>query len=70
MKCTSCPDAIARTVGRVAEMMRREKGAAMLPDEVTSSNDPPPPLCPECGAVLEHEGGCVSCRSCGYSKCN
>jgi ribonucleoside-diphosphate reductase alpha chain len=70
MKCTSCPDAIARTVGRVAEMMRREKGAAVLPDEVVASNDPSPPLCPECGAVLEHEGGCVSCRSCGYSKCN
>ena len=70
MKCTSCPDAIARTVGRVAEMMRREKGAAVLPDEVTASNEPPAPLCPECGAVLEHEGGCVSCRSCGYSKCN
>jgi ribonucleoside-diphosphate reductase alpha chain len=25
--------------------------------------------CPECGKVLEHEGGCVICRSCGYSKC-
>ena len=26
-------------------------------------------ICPECGAVMEHEGGCVICRSCGYSKC-
>ncbi len=25
--------------------------------------------CPECGEKLEHEGGCVVCRSCGYSKC-
>ncbi|WP_165613049.1 hypothetical protein [Paramaledivibacter caminithermalis] len=25
--------------------------------------------CPECGASVEHEGGCVMCRSCGYSKC-
>lgn len=27
------------------------------------------PVCPECGAKVEHEGGCVMCRSCGYSKC-
>lgn len=25
--------------------------------------------CPECGHTLEHESGCVICRSCGYSKC-
>lgn len=25
--------------------------------------------CPECGNKVEHEGGCVMCRSCGYSKC-
>jgi len=25
--------------------------------------------CPECGAEIEHEGGCAVCRSCGYSKC-
>jgi ribonucleoside-diphosphate reductase alpha chain len=27
-------------------------------------------VCPECNTVLEHDGGCVVCRSCGYSKCN
>ncbi len=25
--------------------------------------------CPDCGARIEHESGCVVCRSCGYSKC-
>ncbi|MDP4268118.1 MAG: TSCPD domain-containing protein, partial [Bacteroidota bacterium] len=25
--------------------------------------------CPECGKPLEHEGGCVVCRNCGFSKC-
>jgi ribonucleoside-diphosphate reductase alpha chain len=25
--------------------------------------------CPECQSPLEHEGGCVICRDCGYSRC-
>ena len=25
--------------------------------------------CPECGGSVEHEGGCVICRNCGFSKC-
>jgi ribonucleoside-diphosphate reductase alpha chain len=26
-------------------------------------------LCPDCLAKVEHEGGCVVCRLCGFSKC-
>ncbi|MFH1406563.1 MAG: vitamin B12-dependent ribonucleotide reductase [Candidatus Omnitrophota bacterium] len=26
-------------------------------------------VCPDCGAALQHEEGCVKCNSCGYSKC-
>ena len=25
--------------------------------------------CPECSGVLEFEGGCVSCKECGWSEC-
>ena len=25
--------------------------------------------CPECGGILEHEGGCCVCHGCGYSEC-
>ena len=25
--------------------------------------------CPECGEPLAREGGCVQCKSCGWSKC-
>lgn len=26
--------------------------------------------CPECGEPVEHEGGCIVCRSCGWNKCD
>jgi len=26
-------------------------------------------FCPDCGGRIEHDSGCIVCRSCGYSKC-
>jgi len=26
-------------------------------------------ICPECGAAVIAENGCVTCHSCGWSKC-
>ena len=26
-------------------------------------------VCPDCGSALRHEEGCVTCSSCGYSRC-
>ena len=26
--------------------------------------------CPDCGSTVNHEGGCVTCPSCGFSKCD
>lgn len=75
MKCTSCPDGIARVIKKTADMIAAQK-APIRPEEqpkvqVESAMDEHPDrYCPECGSRLEHEGGCVSCRSCGYSKCS
>jgi len=64
----SCADAIGKAIER-----RYISGAA------TAATAPPEPqlslvevaqgACPDCGGAVEHEGGCVVCRLCGYSKC-
>ena len=84
MSCTSCPDAIAKVVAKVAKYIEEHKqGSCPQPLEAerrTPVTHAPKAsaasisadnmhFCPECGAKLEHEGGCVICRSCGFSKC-
>ena len=74
MTVTSCPDAIARTIDKVL----RESCTATASTVVTtpaasrtsSSEIKFAKFCPECGSEMEHEGGCVTCRNCAYSKCN
>ena len=73
LKVLSCPDAIGRLIEKVDQMNNEtDTGAAELDEErvettvtVSGSNS----LCPECGKSIEHEGGCLICRHCGYSKC-
>ena len=54
----SCPDAIARALKKAVG----ERQPVEEKEETTS-------VCPECGAKLSHESGCVICYKCGYSKC-
>lgn len=73
MQCTSCPDAISKVIRKVDEM--RKNGRPVCATPVMGKPAPAPKqqdaaACPECGAALEHEGGCVICRNCGYSKCS
>ncbi len=82
MSCTSCPDAIARVIMKVSKFI--EGGSATgkatpAPNRTIPAQDGQPAeipatageihTCPECGSAVEHEGGCVICRSCGFSKC-
>ena len=83
MKCTSCPDAIAKTIDRVYKQqiksVKQPTADELIKKKVSDpefASDPQAEegtgikFCLECGAKLEHEGGCVICRQCGYTKCN
>ena len=76
MKCTSCPDAIAKTIERVYKQQTElghwaepqpERKACKSP--VNAEEERQMGSCPECGAQMAHESGCVICRNCGFSKC-
>lgn len=75
MKVTSCPDAIARVIEKVKKYQDSSAaGRVPIEDEAKKYDyvehvDVNMKFCPECGQKLEHEGGCVTCRNCGYSKC-
>ena len=81
IKVLSCPDAIGRVLEKVMKMRESQCRNAQCADEPIIPAPSPDngadcahPAsaglpCPECGNEMEHEGGCVICRACGYSKC-
>ena len=53
----SCSDGIAKVLNQHAHA----NISAGFADEMGA--------CPDCGSAIEHEGGCIVCRSCGFSRC-
>jgi len=60
-KVLSCADAVAKAI----QMHMKLSGAEINIEEKPFERG----ACPECGGVVEHEGGCMVCRVCGYSEC-
>lgn len=63
----SCPDAIGKALAEKYHLAggNGAKAVGQLEMPIALAQG----ACPECGGAVEHEGGCVVCRSCGYSKC-
>lgn len=53
----SCPDAISHVIEHYMNIELVDSPAMMG-------------ACPDCGGSMETDGGCLVCRSCGFSKCS
>jgi ribonucleoside-diphosphate reductase alpha chain len=53
----SCPDAISRVIINYTQTKIEDE------DRVMGS-------CPDCGGQVVHENGCLTCHSCGFSRCS
>jgi ribonucleoside-diphosphate reductase alpha chain len=70
----STPDAIGKALERYlnrrlegGQPMAAVAGAPPAAPETTSAKTLV--TCPECGSTVSHEGSCLSCKHCGWSKC-
>jgi ribonucleoside-diphosphate reductase alpha chain len=62
-KVLSCADALAKSIKAFLE----ENG--LYDDQINEDQIHFAGHCPECGSVLEPEGGCSVCHGCGFSLC-
>jgi len=59
----SIPDAIGRVLEK--RYLKGQGGVNSTKTEISLTDD----LCPDCGGVVAHEEGCLTCHLCGYTKC-
>ncbi|MBI5117915.1 vitamin B12-dependent ribonucleotide reductase [Candidatus Poribacteria bacterium] len=74
IKCLSCPDAIGRAIDKYTKNRKRAALEETKEEHAIEAKAERPTAvgnaCPDCGAQIEREGGCIVCRMCGFSKCN
>ena len=76
-KGSCCPMAIGNALVEMYNEMQselddkedEEKPVKKMPVEPIKDVNMHQQLCPECGEPLVFEGGCCTCKSCGYTKC-
>ena len=77
-KGKSCSSAIANVLKDIMdEFKTNEEAEESIPNDEPDTEiiDDPVPInhsekCPECGENLQFEGGCASCKHCGWSRCS
>ena len=69
---SSCADCILKTVKDFEKEMTcsQETMSQKAVETISVKTHYTVSTCPECGEILSHEGGCISCKICGYSKCS
>jgi ribonucleoside-diphosphate reductase alpha chain len=76
----STPDAIGRALERYVQRRQAGGGVAQISEYTQDKGQAPPGqvsdsvaktlvTCPECGSSVAHEGSCLTCKHCGWSKC-
>jgi ribonucleoside-diphosphate reductase alpha chain len=65
----SCPDAIGKALADKYGLANGNGGHAVV-GQLEMPIKAAQGACPDCGGAIEHEGGCMVCRACGYSKCS
>ena len=69
-KGSSCPVAVGYAIKELwEEFQGKELKPKDIEEEKIQEEVNEKPTCPQCGAPIVFEGGCNTCRSCGWSKC-
>lgn len=65
-KCETCSKKEIKDAVKEKDILKEQFKAMMKPENWIVPNN----TCPECGMEMTNEGGCVTCKNCGYSKCD
>ena len=65
-KCETCSKKEIKDAVKEKDILKEQFKAMKNPKNWVIPNN----TCPECGMEMANEGGCVTCKNCGYSKCD